>query len=72
VREDVGVGVTREPALAGDLDAAEDQPPPLLEAMRVDPDPGAHQPTGSSRRCRPSNTQISLTPVCSSSSSASS
>ena len=73
VREHVGVGVAREAALAGDLDAAEDQRPPVREAMRVDADPAAHaQPIGSSRRSRPSNTQISVTPTCSSSSSASS
>ena len=72
VGEDVGVGVACEAALAGDLDPAQDQPAAVLEAVGVDADAGPHQPTGSSRRRRPSNTQISLTPTCSSSSSAAS
>ena len=73
VREHVGVGVAGEPLLVGHLDAAEDQPPPGREAVGVDPEPGAdHQPSGSIRRVRPSNTQISCTPASVSAATASS
>ena len=49
------------PAVVRDLDAAEDQPPPRGEAVRVDPEPGPH-PSGSIRRARFSKTAISFTP----------
>ena len=70
VGEDVGVGVARQPAVARNLDPAQDQRPAGLEAVGVDADAGAHQPIGSSRRVRPSNTDSSVTPTGSSSSSA--
>ena len=70
VGEHVGVRVPGEAALARDLDPAEDQRAAVREAMGVDADAGAHQPIGSSRRWRPSNTQSSPTPTCSSSSTA--
>ena len=75
VREHVGVGVPVEPALVGDLDAAEDQPAPVGEAVRVVADADPHgavseAPIGSRRRLRRSNTASSRTPSSSSSSSA--
>ena len=61
VRDDVRVGMPVEPLLVLDLDAAEDEPPSGGEPVTVvaDPDP---QPSGSVRRCRPSNTAISSIP----------
>ena len=69
VGEHVGVRPAREPAVVRDLDAAQDQRPPLGEAMRVDPEPEPH-PSGSIRRARRSNTAISFTPQSRSSSTA--
>ncbi len=69
VREHVCVGVPLEPELERDLDAAEHEPPPGGEAVRVDPQAGPH-PIVSSRRVRPSKTAISRTPTESSSSAA--
>jgi hypothetical protein len=58
MRDDVGIGMTAEPALVRDLHPAEDQRPSLLEAVAVvpDPDPKARRahPILSSRRSRPS------------------
>ena len=68
VGEDVGVGVAGEAAVVLDLDPAEHKPLALHEAVAVvaSPDrianPAAH-PSGSSLRLRPSNTQISFTPI---------
>jgi pimeloyl-ACP methyl ester carboxylesterase len=72
VGEDVGVGVAGEAGLVRDLHAAEDEPAPGRERVRVDPDAGAgaHQPIGSSRRSRRSKTASSRTPSSPSSSSA--
>ena len=67
VGEHVGVGVAPEPALVLDLDPAEHQPPPGGEPVAVVADADAligvdPRPSGSSRRSRPSKTQISSTP----------
>ena len=62
VGEHVGVGVAGQAAVVLDAHAAEDQRPPLGEAVRVLADAGrdAHDaPIGSSRRSRPSKTQSS-------------
>ena len=64
VGDDIGVGVTLEPAVVGNLDAAEDQRAVGAEAVAVIADADAHSdgPIGSSRRRRLSKTQISVTP----------
>jgi hypothetical protein len=73
VGEHVGVGVTGQAGLVRDLDAAEHEPPPGGEPVRVDADAGADaHPIGSSRRERSSNTHSSRTPASSSSRTASS
>ena len=73
VREYVGVGVARQARVVGDLHAAEDQRTAGGEGVRVDAQARAqHQPSGSSRRSRRSNTHSSVTPASRSAATASS
>src|SRR4029077_17869788 len=50
----VAVRVTRETGLAGEVDACEHERHPVLEPMRIDPEPDAEiaHPSGSSRASR--------------------